>query len=92
MRILAGWLLGVATAWAALAIWRTVPPFPDLDYERVPEPDPWAPTVVSTSGRYIDDVIHGQSREYCHVEGCAWRHSLAHVDHEVGFLYFGDRR
>lgn len=36
MRILAGWLLGVATAWAALAIWRTIPPFPELDYEQEP--------------------------------------------------------
>lgn len=35
MKLLIGWMLGLGTAWAALAIWRRIPPFPDLD----PEPD-----------------------------------------------------
>ncbi|WQY99808.1 hypothetical protein [Microbacterium phage MO526] len=31
MRYLLGVLTGLAAAWAALAIWRRVPPFPDID-------------------------------------------------------------
>ncbi|QSM01213.1 hypothetical protein QDA08_gp18 [Microbacterium phage NoodlelyBoi] len=41
MRFLAGWITGLATAWAALAIWRRVPPFPDIE----PEDEPWPPPV-----------------------------------------------
>lgn len=31
MKYLIGWLIGVGTAWAALAIWQRVPEFPDID-------------------------------------------------------------
>lgn len=31
MKVLIGWLLGLTTAWAALAIWQRVPSFPDVD-------------------------------------------------------------
>lgn len=31
MKVLIGWLLGVGTVWAALAIWHRVPEFPDVD-------------------------------------------------------------
>lgn len=31
MKFLIGWTAGLLTAWAALAIWRRIPPFPDLD-------------------------------------------------------------
>lgn len=46
MRIAVGWLLGVASAWAALAIWRRIPPFPDIDPADVPDvvPDPGSTT------------------------------------------------
>lgn len=33
MRYLLGLLTGLAAAWAALAIWRRVPPFPDIEPE-----------------------------------------------------------
>ncbi|QDF19034.1 hypothetical protein SEA_HERMEONYSUS_18 [Microbacterium phage Hermeonysus] len=36
MRYLVGWLAGIATAWAALAIWRRVPPLSEVVWE--PEP------------------------------------------------------
>lgn len=32
MKYLIGWLIGVGTAWAALAIWQRVPEFPDIDH------------------------------------------------------------
>lgn len=38
MKLLAGWLLGLGTAWAALAIWRTVPPLGPID-----PADEWEP-------------------------------------------------
>lgn len=31
VKFLAGFLAGIGTAWAALAIWRQLPEFPDLD-------------------------------------------------------------
>lgn len=37
MRFLLGVVAGVATAWAALAIWQRLPEFPDLDAEQVPD-------------------------------------------------------
>uniref|UniRef100_A0AAU7J8E9 Minor tail protein n=2 Tax=unclassified bacterial viruses TaxID=12333 RepID=A0AAU7J8E9_9VIRU len=33
MRFLAGWIAGLATVWAALAIWKRVPPMPYIDAE-----------------------------------------------------------
>jgi len=33
MKFLAGWIAGLATAWAALAIWNRIPPFPDIEPE-----------------------------------------------------------
>lgn len=31
MKLFAGFLLGLGTAWAALAIWQRLPEFPDID-------------------------------------------------------------
>lgn len=31
MKLFLGFLLGLGTAWAALAIWQRVPEFPDID-------------------------------------------------------------
>ena len=31
MKMFLGFLMGLSTAWAALAIWQKVPPFPDID-------------------------------------------------------------
>ena len=39
MRFAIGFAAGVAAAWAALAVWRRVPAFPDLDADEVPEID-----------------------------------------------------
>lgn len=36
MKIAAGFLLGVAAAWAAIAIWQRIPPFPELEPEGNP--------------------------------------------------------
>lgn len=33
MKTFLGWLAGLATVWAVLAIWRRFPGIPDLDYE-----------------------------------------------------------
>ncbi|QCW22577.1 hypothetical protein QDA05_gp20 [Microbacterium phage Honeyfin] len=53
MRYLAGWIAGLATAWAALAIWRRFPPFPDIDAE--PE-DVWEPRRGDRRPGYDDSV------------------------------------
>ncbi|QGJ95238.1 hypothetical protein QDA11_gp18 [Microbacterium phage Jayden] len=52
MRFLAGWIAGLATAWAALAIWRR---FPGLDDDPAYEQPAWR------SGRpgYDDSTAHG---------------------------------
>lgn len=52
MRYLVGWLAGIATAWAALAIWRRIPPFPDIE----PEPDVWEPRRGDRRPGYDDSV------------------------------------
>jgi len=44
MRFLAGFIAGLAAAWAALAIWRSIPPCPDFDA------DPW------DGGRPVDSM------------------------------------
>lgn len=33
MRFAAGFIAGLAAAWAALALWQRVPAFPDVDAE-----------------------------------------------------------
>jgi len=42
MKVLMGFLLGLGTAWAALAIWQRVPEFPDID-ENEQDADIWEP-------------------------------------------------
>uniref|UniRef100_A0AAU8GNJ0 Minor tail protein n=1 Tax=Microbacterium phage Crisis TaxID=3158889 RepID=A0AAU8GNJ0_9CAUD len=56
MKFLAGWIAGIATAWAALAIWRRFPPFPDIDAE--PE-DVWEPRRGDRRPGYDDSVARG---------------------------------
>ena len=52
MRFLAGWIAGLATAWTALAIWRRLPAFPDLDPE-------WEPRRGDRRPGYDDSVAGG---------------------------------
>lgn len=40
MRIIIGFLAGIAAAYAALAIYRTLPEFPDVDYQADPRVRP----------------------------------------------------
>jgi len=41
MKVIIGFLLGLGTAWAALAIWQRLPEFPDVDYDHTKNPEEW---------------------------------------------------
>lgn len=66
MKLLIGFLLGLGTAWAALAIWQRVPQFPEIDdsdrgeraervnYPPVPKFDPNVHLPRRPDTRYTD--------------------------------------
>lgn len=67
MRFLAGWIAGLATAWAAVAIWRGLPVLDDDPaYEQSEEPPTWRsgrPGFADSVAGYpppphIDDAAH----------------------------------
>ncbi len=75
MKLFLGFLLGLGTAWAALAIWQRVPEFPDID-EPVERPPiihgtaPWEERpYVHLNNRFppppvYDPTAHTHTRPY----------------------------
>lgn len=71
MKFLAGWIAGLATAWTALALWRRIPPFPDID----PEPD-GDPDVSDGLDRRFDPPRPTVRTGHLIASGGGWRSPL----------------
>lgn len=61
MKLLVGWIAGIATAWTMLAIWRRIPPFPDIDADYAHEVDERRSDPSWTPGRHAVDL----TRPWC---------------------------
>ncbi|AWY06027.1 hypothetical protein SEA_ROBSFEET_20 [Microbacterium phage RobsFeet] len=56
MKYLIGWLAGIATAWAALAIYQRMPVLGEVVWEPDADPDVWEPRRGDRRPGYEDSV------------------------------------
>lgn len=56
MKVFIGWLMGLATAWAVLAIWQRFE-FPNIDYEGE-ESQSWPPPPEVDPSAFENDAVN----------------------------------